>query len=78
MSSTKGDYIEKRNKTIIKSFIGAPECQVDGFDDGQNNPFDHDRNKECEDKGNQSYRAFIVGCKEAGNTEEVCEAFTYD
>jgi hypothetical protein len=27
---------------------GAPECWVDGFDDGQNNPFDHGRNEECE------------------------------
>lgn len=57
---------------------GAPECWVDGFDDGQNNPFEHERNDECKDKGNQYYRAFIVGCKEAGNTEEVCEAFTDD
>ena len=57
---------------------GAPECWVDGFDDGRDNPFDHESNEECEDKGNQYYHAFIVGCKDAGNTEEVCEAFTDD
>lgn len=56
---------------------GAPECWIDGWDDGQNGSFDHDRNRECEDKGNQYYRAFIHGCKVVeGNTEEVCENAT--
>ncbi|MGH9952795.1 MAG: hypothetical protein ACRD5J_14315 [Nitrososphaeraceae archaeon] len=56
---------------------GAPVCWVDGYDDGRDNPFDHERNEECEDKGNQYYRAFIHGCASVeGNTEEICENFT--
>lgn len=55
---------------------GAPEWWVDGYDDGLENPFDHDRHEECKDKSNQYYRAFIVGCKDACNTEEICEQFT--
>lgn len=54
------------------------DCWTDGWDDGQDHPFDQDRNDECkgEDKGNQYYRAFIFGCKDAGNSEETCERFT--
>lgn len=55
---------------------GAPECWYDGYEDGQNNPFNEDRNEECKDKGNQYYRAFIHGCKAANNSEETCERFT--
>lgn len=55
---------------------GAPECWYDGYEDGQDNPFNHDRNKECIDKGNQYYRAFIHGCMAADNTKEICEKFT--
>jgi hypothetical protein len=57
---------------------GAPECWYDGYEDGQNNGFNQDRNEECgSDKGDQYYRAFIHGCKSVeGNTEDICEAFT--
>lgn len=51
---------------------------VEGHDDGQDHPFDHDRNEECKDKENQYFRAFIKGCKDAGNTEEICETFAND
>jgi hypothetical protein len=26
---------------------GAPECWVNGYDDGQDNPFSQDKHKEC-------------------------------
>jgi hypothetical protein len=56
---------------------GANECWYDGYADGQDNPFNHDRNEECKDKGNQYYRAFIHGCKSVeGNTEDTCETAT--
>jgi hypothetical protein len=55
---------------------GAPQCWIDGFDDGQNGPFNHNRNEECVDKGNQYYRAFLVGCEDAGNTKDICESAT--
>ena len=37
------------------------ECWCDGYEDGRDHPFDHERNKECKDMGNQYYRAFIHG-----------------
>jgi hypothetical protein len=56
---------------------GAAECWSDGYRDGQDNPFDHERNDECKAKGNQYYRAFIVGCGDVeGNTRESCESAT--
>lgn len=52
---------------------GAPECWYDGYADGQDHPFNQDKNEECKDKGNQYYRALIHGCLSVeGNTEEVC------
>jgi hypothetical protein len=55
----------------------ACNCWHDGYIDGQDHPFDHDRNEECKDKGNQYYEAFIQGCKSVeGNTEEICETAT--
>jgi hypothetical protein len=55
---------------------GAPECWVDGFDDGLENPIDQERNEECRDKGDQYYRGWLAGCVDAGNTRETCEKFT--
>lgn len=68
---------------------GAPQCWMDGYDDGQNNPFDQDRHKECifdeveknkEGKfccnGFPYYEGWIYGCMDAGNTQETCERFT--
>jgi hypothetical protein len=60
-------------------------CSDDGYEDGQNNPFDHERNQECDDldkefgvEVSQStyYQAFIKGCMDSGNTQEICEGFT--
>lgn len=56
---------------------GANECWYDGYEDGQNNPFSQDRNEECEDKGNQYYRAFLHGCESVeGNSKDSCEKAT--
>jgi hypothetical protein len=65
-------------------YEGAPECWQDGYDDGQNGPFDQGRHKECvfdipKDVSNFNepyYEAFVHGCRHAGNTEETCEKFT--
>lgn len=66
------DYDER-----YKNIPGAPECWYDGYADGQDHLFNHDRNEECKDKGNQYYRAFIHGCLSVeGNTKEVCESAT--
>lgn len=48
------------------------KCWDDGYDDGRNNPFDHDRNNGCRDYQNMYYRGFIAGCESAGNTKEMC------
>lgn len=66
------DYDER-----YEDIPGAPECWHDGYLDGGDNPFDHDRNEECRDKGNQYYRAFIHGCMSVeGNTEDICVSAT--
>lgn len=65
------DYSEK-----YEDVPGAPECYHDGYLDGQNDDFDHGRNKECKDKGNEYYSGFINGCQAEGNDKDVCENFT--
>lgn len=64
---------------------GAPECWVDGYDDGLDHPFDGDRHTECifdvEKSDNELccngkpyYEAFIYGCMSVeGNSKEDCE-----
>ena len=63
---------------------GAPKCWQDGYDDGLDHPFDQDRHKECtfdipknvSNFNKPYYEAFIYGCQDAGNTEDICEGFT--
>jgi hypothetical protein len=70
--------------TDYNNIPGAPQCWQDGYDDGLDHPFNQDRHKECifeldpnpYDRGKPYYEAFIIGCKDAGNTEEICETFT--
>ena len=53
------------------------KCWDDGYEDGRNNLFDHDRNRGCDDYGRSYYEGFIAGCVSVeGNTEEVCESAT--
>jgi hypothetical protein len=60
---------------------GAPECWSDGFDDGANDSFDEDRDKECADKGDLYSRGFKAGtesCTErnmerSSNVKSDCE-----
>ena len=35
----------------MKMYRSANECWYDGYTDGKDHPFDHDRNRECKDKG---------------------------
>jgi hypothetical protein len=66
------DYDER-----YEDIPGTNECWYDGYADGQEYPFNHDRNEECKAKGNQYYRAFIEGCKAVeGNTEDTWERAT--
>ena len=52
-------------------------CWDDGYEDGQNNPFNQERNKGCNDYQNMYYKGFIAGCESVeGNTKEICEMFT--
>jgi hypothetical protein len=52
-------------------------CYDDGFEDGLNNPFDHERNNGCNDYGRAYYDGFVDGCTSVeGNTREICEKFT--
>ncbi|MGH9982586.1 MAG: hypothetical protein ACRD8W_01360 [Nitrososphaeraceae archaeon] len=49
------------------------DCYDDGYEDGQNNPFDQDRNSKCREYGYSTYYdGFIAGCEAAGNTKETC------
>jgi hypothetical protein len=69
------------------SIPGAPECWVDGYDDGLDNPFSQKKHKKCifdVEKSNSElccngkpyYEGFMYGCMDARNTEETCERFT--
>ena len=46
------------------------------YEDGRDNPFDHERNGECEEHGDQYYKGFTAGCMSADNSEEICESAT--
>jgi hypothetical protein len=53
------------------------DCYDDGYEDGRNNPFDHERNSGCDDYGRAYYEGFIDGCVSVeGNTGDVCESAT--
>lgn len=52
------------------------DCRDVGYSDGQNTPFNQDKNNECRFIDNQYYKGFIDGCIDAGNTKEICEYFT--
>jgi hypothetical protein len=54
-------------------------CWENGFDDGQNDDFSQNRHDSCQfNVGQPYYEAFIIGCKNAGNSEDICESFTDD
>ena len=78
----RGDWSDK-----YYDIAGAPECWVNGYDDGQDNPFSQDKHKEClfdvEQSDNELccngrpyYEGFMYGCMDAGNTQETCESAT--
>jgi hypothetical protein len=51
-------------------------CYEDGFEDGQNNPFDNERDSKCGEFGNTYYNGFIAGCVSVDNTKETCVLLT--
>jgi hypothetical protein len=67
-------------------FEALTDCSNQGYNDGQNGPFDHEENRECEELNEKTgtnesmesryYLSFMDGCIEANNTKNVCEAFT--
>ena len=51
-------------------------CYDDGYEDGQNNPFDHDRRSGCSDYNSSYYNGFLAGCESVeGNTKDICKRF---
>jgi hypothetical protein len=50
------------------------KCWDDGFEDGQNNPFNQERDFGCGDYRDMYYKGFIAGCESAGNTKEMCSS----
>jgi hypothetical protein len=65
---------------IVNASNDWNSCYNAGYDDGQNNPFNHDTYDHCadEDGGDQAYYdGFIDGCMSVeGNTREICESAT--
>jgi hypothetical protein len=57
----------------------SDSCGSDGYNDGQNGPFDQNRYSGCGDEqgGDDAYYdGFIEGCMDADNSREVCEQAT--
>ena len=51
-------------------------CYDDGYEDGQNNPFDRET-KDATDYQRMYYKGFIAVCESVeGNTQDICERFT--
>jgi hypothetical protein len=49
----------------------------DGYEDGLDYPYDHERGSACSEYGRAYCIGFIVGCVTVeGNTEEICERAT--
>ena len=77
------DVFKEENNDNINEDLGdlgnesTCKCWVDGFEDGQNNPFNQERNNGCNDYRDMYYKGFIEGCMSvSGNTKEICETFT--
>ena len=43
---------EREYDERYEDVLSANECRYDGYADGKDHPFDHDRNRECNDKRN--------------------------
>jgi hypothetical protein len=57
----------------------ASSCYDAGYDDGRNEPFNHDTYDHCADsrEDGEYYDGFIDGCMSVeGNTRRVCESAT--
>ena len=58
---------------------GGPQCWIDGWDAGLENPLNQTRLKECQyDIGNPYYHAWMAACESwngGNNTQETCELF---
>ncbi len=56
----------------------AIACEADGYEAGQDGPFSQELYETCQGigAGDAYYDAFIEGCMDAGNTEDVCEQAT--
>lgn len=66
------------DEDFCKIIEGPAACGNDGYKDGKDNPFDHDRNRECDlSDDNPYYEGFIRGCLTVeGNTRDICEGAT--
>lgn len=60
---------------------GIETCFHDGYVNGQDNPYDHNRPEKCNSGNdlNPYYDVFVTGRKDIeGNTIQSCERFTDD
>jgi hypothetical protein len=56
---------------------GSGECWFDGYNTGLEENINQNRLDECYfDPGNAYLDAWIYGCRDAGNTEDMCITFT--
>jgi hypothetical protein len=61
----EGEYsdIKERNDSVDHGNLreeNTSKCWEDGYEDGRNNPFDHNRNRGCDDYGMSYYKGFII------------------
>ena len=53
------------------------DCYDDGYEDGLDHPYDHERGSACSEYGRAYHNGFIAGCLSVeGNTRDICETFT--
>ncbi|MGA9935661.1 MAG: hypothetical protein WBL44_00485 [Nitrososphaeraceae archaeon] len=76
------DYCEEYSQSDLEFCMDvekAVTCYNEGYDDGQNHPFNQRTYEECGDIGFHYENAFIEGCMPIeGNAKETCESFTDD
>jgi hypothetical protein len=66
------DYCENYSQSDLQFCLDAAPgvtCGNEGYDDGQDGPFNQETFDKC---GDQYYDAFIEGCVNADNTREIC------
>jgi hypothetical protein len=66
-------------QAALHAVSSSSSCYDAGYEDGRDNPFNHDTYDHCADSGedDEYYDGFIEGCMSIeGNTRDVCESAT--